>query len=137
MTHRVKGGERGQLPFVPTKEDRALVAILAGNGIPHKAVCKYVKNPVTKEPIGLATLKRHFVEELEDGRSEANALLIQWAFAQAKDTPSTLIFLLKTRLGWKEPAQDVNLHQTYGELVEAAAKVKEKPALVVVQGGKA
>lgn len=128
--------KHGRLPpFAPTEEQRALVEILAGNGIPHAAICKFVKSPVTDEPINISTLKRHFKGELKDGRHVADAGLIKMAYQMAKTNASVLIFMCKTRLGWKEPAQDVNLHTTYGELVKQATE-QPKPDLKLVQGSK-
>lgn len=130
MTHRVKGGEKGQMPFEPTKDDRELVGMLAGNGIPHRIVARFIKNPTTGEHIGFNTLKRQFKEELKHGRAQSDALLIKTAFnmATVQFIPSVLIFMLKTRLGWKEPAVDPLMTETYADLVRESAKVHKPPS---------
>lgn len=131
-------------PFVPTPEQRDLVAILAGNGIPHEIIARCITNSATTKPIGKRTLDKHFAHELKDGRKISDAALIGRAYSVAMSgQPTVLIFMLKTRLGWKEPAQEINLRQTYEELVRDAAKKAEEQrkaggvALTVVEGGKA
>jgi hypothetical protein len=135
----------GRLPaFEPTVDQRELVAILSGNGIPQPTICKFVKSPDTGEAISTSTLKKHFKVELIEGRNHSDAKLIESAYKAAIGGNVTmLIFLCKTRLGWKEPAQEINLRQTYEELVRDAAKKAEDQrkaggaALTVVQGSKA
>lgn len=143
MAAKAKGGQE---PFEPTDEQRDLVAILAGNGVPQPVICRFITWPqMTREagkPITDRTLRKAFRSELDAGMDVANAKLIKTAFkvATVDEVPSVLIFLLKTRLGWKEPAQDVTLHMTYGELVEKAEKqaADERAAkLTVITGGKA
>lgn len=131
-------------PYEPTDADRNLVAILAGNGIPHHVICRCITSPDTKEHIGLSTLKRHFKPQLADGRGMSDASLIGKAYEVAMSgNPAVLIFMCKTRLGWKEPATEINLRQTYEELVRDAAKRADEQrkeaaaALTVIQGGKA
>jgi len=126
-------------PFVPTDEQRERVSILAGNGIPFFIIARCITNPDTGQGIGISTLKHYFRTELKDGRSIADAELIGRAYAMSKTNPAVLIFMLKTRLGWKEPAQEINLRQTYAELVAEATKAKpaSPPELSIVNGGKA
>lgn len=131
--------KHGRLPpYEPTNEDRELVAILAGNGIPHDIICRCIVSPATQEHIGINTLKRHFKPELTDGRAMADAGLIGRAYQMSKTVPAVLIFMLKTRLGWKEPAQDPNMRERYEDLVNKANEVPKLtgPALRVVNGGK-
>lgn len=137
------GKDLGRLPkYEPTEEDRDLVAILAGNGIPHAIIARCIKSPDTLEHIGLSTLKRHFKPQLKDGRAMSDATLIGRAYSMSAKNAAVLIFLCKTRLGWKEPTQEINLRQTYEELVRDASKKAEEhrkaaaAALVLVQGGK-
>lgn len=131
--------QSGQLPYAPTEAHRDIVARLAAGGIPQLTICRFVPNPATNEPIGLSTLKRHFRAELDDGMRVANAALVSKCYEVAMTGNVTmLIWLTKTRMGWKEPATDVNLRQSYEELVREAAKVPrpESPALKVVTGGR-
>lgn len=125
--------------FVATDKERDLVAQLSGGGIPQRTICRFVKrfNGAEEEAISLSTLKRHFREELDEGRNIADAALLNKAYELAMaGNPQVVIHMTKVRLGWKEPAQEVHLHTTYGELVKKAAEQPrpEKPALKVVGG---
>ena len=138
---------KGQVPFEPTDEQRELVAILAGTGVPQSVICRFITWPADAlhddagKPITDRTLRKVFRAELDEGIEIAHAMLKKTAFHMAvvDKVPAMAIFLLKTRLGWKEPAQDVNLHMTYGELVELAEKkaAEERAKLAVIPGGKA
>jgi hypothetical protein len=60
--------------FAPTQEQRDLVRLLAGYGIPPDRICKVIKNPHTKRPIGRETLEKRFEDELECGSAEMDAV---------------------------------------------------------------
>lgn len=129
----------GKPAFVATQEQRDLVLVLAGVGYPHEQIAKRIRWADGRE-ISRDTLRKTFADELRHGMELANAKVANALFTMAtKDKiPAAAIFWLKCRAGWREPAQDVNLNYTYGELVEAATKgVKPGPALHVVKGGKA
>jgi hypothetical protein len=51
------------------------------------------------------TLRKHFAVELKTARQSANAQVVAAAFKQATvlNIPSTTIFWLKCRMGWREP----------------------------------
>lgn len=125
--------------FEPTDEQRELVAVLSSCGIPQATICRFVTwkgiADNSGKTISEPTLRKAFREELDEAGQVAHAKLIRTAFhmATVDKIPSLVIFLLKTRLGWKEPAQDVNLHQTYGQLLDEARKAG-KPDLKVVGG---
>lgn len=125
--------------FTATDAERATVAQLAGGGIPQRTICRFVRrfDGVTEKPISISTLKRHFREELDEGRNIADAALLNKAYELAMaGNPQMVIHMTKCRLGWKEPAQEVHLHTTYGELVKKAAELPRpaKPELKVVGG---
>lgn len=139
---------KGQIPFEPTDEQRTLVMALAAAGVPQEQICLEVKWPEASlhqdagKPITKPTLRKCFRRELDNGMQRANGKVIATAFEMAtKDkVPAMVIFWLKTRCGWKEPAQDVNLSLSYLQLVEAAAKKAEearRAQLTVIEGGKA
>lgn len=130
---------RKQPQFIPTEYQRGLIATLVSCGIAVEAACVFIVNEITGKPINPKTARKVFAIEIDNAREIANAKLVNALFQMAVQdkVPAVAIWLGKVRLGWKEPAQDVNLHQSYGELVEAATKPKEPPALTVVQGGKA
>lgn len=122
--------------FEPTQEQRNLVVALAAVGTPHKHICLEILRPDGK-PISEPTLRKAFREELDNGMQRANGKVVNVAYkmATAGTIPAMTIFWLKTRCGWKEPAQDVNLSLTYGQLVEQAMTKRpapERPALTVV-----
>jgi hypothetical protein len=119
----------GQIPFSPTEEQRELVAVLAGAGIPHLTICRFITWPATAghdagKPIVMMTLRKCFRYELNEGMAHSNAKIVKTAHEMiVKDkNPALTIFWLKTRMGWKEPAQEVNLSMSYGQLVEQAVK---------------
>lgn len=125
--------------FEPTEEHREIVIAVASHGIPHDAIAQLIKGEDGK-PISERTLERHFKHELAHGHEVANARVRRTLFEMATSgkVVAATIFWAKTQLGYKEPAQDVNIHQTYGELVERATAMREdKPALAVITGGKA
>lgn len=136
---------KGQVPFEPTEDDRLLVAVLIGSGMPQEIVCRFIKWPAIAlhhdagKAIGLKTLRKAFREELDSGMSIANGKVIQALFYNAvvKNNVTAQIWWTKCRAGWKEPAQDVNLHKTWGELVEESYdRPPAPPALTVIAGGK-
>lgn len=139
MARGAKKGDRGQAAFEPTNEQRELVATLAGCGISQEVICLEVKG-ADGEPITSRTLRKHFRVELNRGMEIANARVVKAAHksALAGNVPM-MIFWLKVRMGWKEPAQDVNVGVTYGQLVAAAFEKgrDEKAKLTVIEGGKA
>lgn len=98
-------GKPGRPAFEPTAEQRAMVKSLAGLGTPHEGIRLLVKDG--DRPISLPTLTKHFEEELESGRVEANAKVAKSLFNQATagENVTAMIFWLKTRAGWKETPQ--------------------------------
>lgn len=131
----------GKAPFVATQEQHDMVLVLSGVGYPHAEIAKRIRWPDGR-PLSRVTLKKLFATELKLGMELANAKVANALFTMAtKDKiPAAAIFWLKCRAGWKEPAADVNLNYTYGQLVEQATKgVKpgDPVALKLVAGGKA
>jgi len=81
---------------IPTEDSRKLVRNLAAMGT------RYV-DIAHKLEINDETLRKHYREELEGGRIDANAQIANTLFQQAKKGNMTAaIFWLKTRAGWKE-----------------------------------
>lgn len=138
---------KGQIPFEPTDEQRTLVMGLAAAGVPHPQICLEVKWPEASlhqdagQPISCPTLRKCFRHELDNGMQRATGKVIGALFKNAfvKENVVAQIFWLKCRAGWKEPAQEVNLSMTYGQLIETAQKKAEedrKGKLTVIHGGK-
>ncbi|VVD29172.1 hypothetical protein [Paraburkholderia dioscoreae] len=109
--------------FEPTKSDRQLVEQLVAFGIPVEEMVVFVCNKAGK-PISLPTLRKHFALELKQGRLKANVKVAQSLFkkAIAGDTAST-IFWLKTRAGWKESPQALELSGKDGAPIESRTTV--------------
>jgi predicted transcriptional regulator len=81
---------------IPTEESRKLVKSLAAVGTRYVDIAH--KLEITDD-----TLRKHYKEELESGRIDANAQIANTLFQQAKKGNMTAaIFWLKTRAGWKE-----------------------------------
>lgn len=137
MTKRHSG-----LLFVATDEQRAVVTALADGGLSQEEIARRVIDSLTDQSISLKTLRKHFAKELREGKAGANAAVRTCLFKMATDgkNVAATIFWAKTQMGYKEPAQALDITHTYGELVEAAARVKPSaspPELKVVDGGKA
>lgn len=98
----------GRPPFKPTKEQRQMVAMLSGFGIPQEGICQLVKDD-KGEPIHRETLMKHFRAELDRGVHEANVKVAGALFKAAIDQNNVgaMIFWLKTRARWKETPQQV------------------------------
>lgn len=88
----------GQPAFKPNKKDRATVTQMCAVGIPHKMICKLVRDGIDDK-----TLRKHFKKELDTAKAKANASIggALYKKAMAGDTAS-LIFWAKTQMGWKE-----------------------------------
>lgn len=129
--------------YLPTPEDRVIVALLAGEGTPQRAICRFVKwtnNQGELVPIAYATLKRHFRDELRQGREIADAEIVSANYKLMRaGNPQVTMFLAKARLGWKE-VTEVHMRESYGDLVkqsaEKAEQRREQAKLAVIQGGK-
>ena len=129
--------------FEASDKEREIVSILAAEGIPQRSICRFVKREGKPgkgfEPISLATLKRHFREELKIGREVADATIVHKNYElMIAGNPQVTMFLAKARLGWKE-VTEVHMRETYGDLVQQAqakAAEREKIKLVAIQGGK-
>jgi len=81
---------------IPTEETRKLVKMLASLGTRYQDIA--LKLDIIDD-----TLRKHYKNELEEGRIDANAQIANTLFQQAKKGNMTAaIFWLKTRAGWKE-----------------------------------
>jgi hypothetical protein len=136
------GGRNKGEPYQPTQRDRGLVAMLISCGIPHDIIVRFVVNSATNKPISLSMFARKFGPEIKTEGTAAKAMLEGRAFQMAMDGDTTMmIFLLKTKCGFKPPPDEVLFTQSYAALVEAATKPKDVPvptaALKLVGSGKA
>jgi hypothetical protein len=93
---------------------------MAAYGIPQEQIVTVLRSSKRKDADGIAsdvpgakhitskTLRKHFRQELDTAAIEANAQIAGSLFQKARggDTIS-MIFWLKVRAGWKEPAAEV------------------------------
>lgn len=84
--------------FKPTPEERKQVEAMAGYGVPHDNIAALIREGIDSD-----TLKKHFKQELSQGKAKANARVGMTLFqkATAGDTTAA-IWWSKTQMGWKE-----------------------------------
>lgn len=116
---RKRGGQ--EIEF--TIEQRRQVETLAGL-LPVEQIALLVFNPYTGEPISEPTLRKHFADELEHGRSRTGARVGQSIIQRAQDIDhpqgfQAAKFYLGTQHGWNE-RQVVDITATAGVLVAPA-----------------
>jgi hypothetical protein len=89
--------------FNPTDEQREIVKLLAGYAIPHERIAQAIRNPLTRRPIGINTLRLRFEAELEAGRAEVDTLLANGFSKRLREAnPTILIWVSKNLWGWKD-----------------------------------
>lgn len=92
---------RGRPRFVPSEGDRKTVRTLARYGVPYENIASVVG-------ISDRTLSKAFRAELDLGKSEANAAVMQTCFQMATSGrhPAATFFWLKCQAGWREQPRD-------------------------------
>ena len=114
-------GRSGRKKFVPTPDQREVVTLLAGRGIPQEYIRQLIRNPQTGRPVSIKTLERAFATEIKTAKVELNCQIARFILdtilgrrpVNARPIKNerlrlTLaIFVAKTRLGWTE----ANRHQ--------------------------
>lgn len=97
-------------PFVPTPEQRQLVANLAGINCTQEEIVQCVPwGRPDSQPLNVDTMRKHFADELARGRSLAAMRLKKKAAEMALDGNVTMmIFLLKTQHGYSETVKVEN-----------------------------
>ncbi len=92
--------------FTPSDEQRMQVGIMAACGFAHELICERVINPTTGKKIDTKTLRKAFRKELDEGMSQANAMVAQSLFKKAIGTGTSAvtaaIWWEKTRGGMKD-----------------------------------
>lgn len=115
-------------PHMPTKEGRTLVQVMSATGFPQ---------PQIAEQLGIdaKTLRKHYREELSNGKVSANAMIARSLFRKATgDGPQSVaaaIFWLKTQAGWRETPIEISgkvdhTHTSVDVLEAARARVIEQ-----------
>lgn len=108
----------GRPQFKPTKHDYQVVRNLVLLGVPEKKIAQCVG------PQGIAheTLRFHFSAILERYRDEMLGKVADKAFQSAlKGNPTLMMFVLKTRAGWKE-----NVNMSGEVVIKRVIGVSEK-----------
>jgi len=98
----------GRPPFEPTAEQRKTVEAMSGYGVPLAQIAALIGEGGIDED----TLRKHFKNEIIQGKAKANSQVGQTLFQKAKkgDTAAA-IWWSKTQMGWKEAKDDVaNTH---------------------------
>ena len=95
---------RGRPAFVPTDDDRNLVRKLAGYGLTHDEISAVIINPQTDRGLDDDTLRKHFPDELREGKAETKTKVARIAYQMAVsgETPAMTMFWLKTQAKWRE-----------------------------------
>ena len=106
----------GQPPHKPTEQNRKTVKMMLGVGLKQEQVCAVLD-------ISIPTLRKYYMREIESAEPEIHAMVGQSLIFNAIGGPdrdwskanmSAAIFVAKTRMGWKEPPQDVKVSGAVG-----------------------
>jgi len=118
---------------------RDLVLGLTINGVPLETICKVIR-------LDDDTIRKHYADELEQGRERAGGKVAGYLFAQAtgahgntSHSVTAAIFYLKTRQGWKESVVLENPDGTgilAGQPDERVAKLAAAAAAVLARGAR-
>lgn len=93
MAEKNKGGRP---PFKPTKDERVNVEMMAGFGVPHEQIASTVRGGIDAE-----TLKKHFKQELIEGKAKASTQVGRSLFQKAVDgDTSAAIWWSKSQMKW-------------------------------------
>jgi hypothetical protein len=85
----------------PTPATRELVARSSGLGLPHESIAHLVGNGISD-----ITLRKHYRQELDEGKARANLAIGGKLFAKAMEgdgDTACLIWWSKTQLRWSPP----------------------------------
>ena len=89
--------KRGRPPFKPSDEQREQVITMSSHGVPHRQQAPLIGCSSPK------TLRKHFRDELNIGKIQANAKVAGALYQSALDGNVTAqTFWLKTVGGWQE-----------------------------------
>jgi hypothetical protein len=86
----------GRPPFKPTKDERGNVEMMAGFGVPHEQIASTIRGGIDAE-----TLKKHFKQELIEGKAKASTQVGRSLFQKAIDgDTSAQIWWSKSQMKW-------------------------------------
>lgn len=94
----------GRPEHEPNQQGRDGVKVMVAGGMSHDAIARALR-------IARNTLEKHYREELDTGADEMNGKVLNalGAMAASGQYPAATFFYLKTRMGFKETAQAVEL----------------------------
>jgi hypothetical protein len=137
---RVAGRKYCPTRFDPSEEDRKLVEMLSGFGIPTPDICTQIKGRDGK-PIGLSTLKKYFGRELAVGHVKANAQVMKAMFKNAcgkgPAAVTAQIWWTKNRMGWSDRRVLENTGPNGGPIKYQIIDKIEGRVLRLIKGGRA
>ena len=119
----------GRPPHEPTEETRRRVRALSGYGVRHEIICHDIQ-------VSIATLYKYYREDLDTGDSQAQGIIGQSMFDRGtKDKDTTaLIWLTKTRMGWKDISRVEQDHTSSdGTMTPARTLTDEELATRIAQ----
>ena len=113
----------------PTPATRELVARSSGLGLPHESIAHLLDGGIDDK-----TLRKHYRQELDNGKARAHAQVAATLFerAVAGDT-ALLIFYAKTQLRWSPPATELQLNAAIS-ISAALADATSRLALDAIDG---
>ena len=128
------GKKDGRPVFIPTEDQKFLVAMMSSTGVPHERQAKALG-------VNSKTLRKYFKEELQVGRDRAHAEIGGALYKRALDgNVPAQIFYLKTQAGWREAQRleltgaegrdlitDTERHQRLAAILQAKPKLLEHP----------
>lgn len=115
MTH---GQNIGRPPHEPTEETRALIEELSAFGITHEQMASRLK-------INIDTLKKHYADELIDGKSKVIHQVARRLVDKAMDGDGPAqMFYLKTQGRWREKDPEEDERNKALSLAEQILKMK-------------
>ena len=92
--------KQGRPPFKPTDEQRERVIALSSNGLPHTQIAPLIGCSIPK------TLRKHFRDELNIGKIQANAKVAGALYQSALDgNVKAQTFWLKAVGSWQETGE--------------------------------
>lgn len=95
--------KNGRPLFKPTDDDRGNVEMMAGFGVPHEQIASTVQGGIDAD-----TLKKHFKQELIEGKAKASAQVGRSLFQKAVDgDTSACIWWTKSQMSWSGEKLDV------------------------------
>ena len=101
MTEK-QGRSRGRPEYEPTEKDHAFVTSMTMAGVQQEHIAKVIG-------VDKKTLRKHFRDDLDHGRTRANAHVVANLYRQAtKNDPratTAAIYWTKAQMGWRETSQ--------------------------------